>query len=173
RETSGLLMIARTRKALLALHDMMREGVGRKHYQALVVGDWVNDRQHIRLPLLKYLTAEGERRVRVDSAGKFAHTIVSLRHRYGHYSLLDAQLRTGRTHQIRVHLSASGYPIVGDDKYGSDTVRETFTRQGFGRMFLHAYQLVLPHPITGEPLNLAAPLPPACQALLDKLEQST
>lgn len=172
RETSGLLIIARTRKALLALHDMMREGGGRKHYQALVVGDWVNDRQHIRLPLLKYLTAQGERRVRVDEEGKSAHTIVSLLHRYGRYSLLDAELRTGRTHQIRVHLSASGYPIVGDDKYGPDAVREAFTRRGFGRMFLHAYHLRLPHPITGEALNLEAPLPPACRAVLDELEQS-
>lgn len=172
RETSGLLMIARTRKALLALHDMMREGGGRKHYQALVVGDWVNDRQHIRLPLLKYLTAEGERRVRVDDGGKFAHTIVSLLRRYGRYSLLGAELRTGRTHQIRVHLTASGYPIVGDDKYGTDAVREAFAQRGFRRMFLHAHSLILPHPITGETLSLEAPLPPACQALLDELERS-
>lgn len=172
RETSGLLMIARSRKALLALHDMMREGGGRKHYQALVVGDWVNDRQHIRLPLLKYLTPAGERRVRVEAAGKAAHTIVTLLRRYGAYSLLGAELRTGRTHQIRVHLAASGYPIVGDDKYGADAVREAFARRGFGRMFLHAHHLVLPHPLTGESLSLEAPLPPACRALLDVLEQS-
>lgn len=172
RETSGLLMIARTRKALLALHDMFREGGGRKHYRALVVGDWVNDRQHIRLPLLKYVTTGGERRVRVDNDGKFAHTIVSLLRRYGRYSLLDAELRTGRTHQIRVHLAASGYPIAGDDKYGSDAVRETLAQRGFRRMFLHAHSLILPHPITRESLSLEASLPPACQALLNELEQS-
>src|SRR5690606_9722833 len=104
RETSGLLLVGKTRKALLALHDMFREGAGRKHYLALVEGDWVNDRQHIRRPLLKWLTASGERRVKVDPQGKPAHTIVTLRQRYGRYSLVDAELRTGRTHQIRVHL---------------------------------------------------------------------
>jgi 23S rRNA pseudouridine955/2504/2580 synthase len=172
RETSGLLMIARSRKALLALHDMMRDGGGRKHYQALVVGDWVNDRQNIRLPLLKYLTPQGERRVRVNGEGKSAHTIVTLLRRYGAYSLVGAELRTGRTHQIRVHLAASGYPIVGDDKYGSNAVRAAFTQRGFGRMFLHAHHLVLPHPLTGEMLDLEAPLPAACRAVLDELERA-
>ena len=173
RETSGLLIIAKKRSALVALHDMMREGKGRKRYQALVVGDWVNQKQHIRQPLLKWLTASGERRVRVDAAGKPAHTIVSLLKRYGRYSLLEAELRTGRTHQIRVHLASAGFPIVGDDKYGSDEVRDYFTRQGFGRMFLHAYRLDIPHPLTGELLELSAPLPPECQRVLTWLEQNS
>lgn len=171
RETSGLLIIAKKRKALVALHDMMREGGGRKHYQALVVGDWVNDRQHIRLPLLKWLTAAGERRVRVDAQGKAAHTIITMQKRYGRYSLVGAELRTGRTHQIRVHLASSGHPIVGDDKYGSDEVRAHFARLGLERMFLHAGRLELPHPLSGEPLQLEAPLPPACLKILDYLEQ--
>ncbi len=171
RETSGLLIIAKRRSALVALHDMMREGKGRKRYQALVVGDWVNDRQHLRQPLLKWLTASGERRVRVDPAGKVAHTIISLLKRYGRYSLLEAELRTGRTHQIRVHLASAGYPIVGDDKYGSDDVRARFARLGFGRMFLHAYRLDIPHPLTGEPLSLSAALPPECERILSYLEQ--
>ncbi|NYT81842.1 RluA family pseudouridine synthase [Alcaligenaceae bacterium] len=171
RETSGLLIIAKKRKALVALHDMMREGGGRKHYQALVVGDWVNDRQHIRLPLLKWLTVAGERRVRVDAQGKAAHTIITMQKRYGRYSLVGAELRTGRTHQIRVHLASSGHPIVGDDKYGSDEVRAHFARLGLERMFLHAGRLELPHPLSGEPLQLEAPLPPACLKILDYLEQ--
>ena len=173
RETSGLLIIAKKRAALVALHDMMREGKGRKRYQALVVGDWVNDRQHLKQPLLKWLTASGERRVRVDATGKPAHTIISLLKRYGRYSLLEAELRTGRTHQIRVHLASAGFPIVGDDKYGSDEVRAQFARQGFGRMFLHAWRLDIPHPVTGELLQLTAPLPPECQRLLDRLEQKS
>lgn len=173
RETSGLLLIAKKRKALLALHDMMREGGGRKHYQALVVGDWVNDKQHMRQPLLKWLTASGERRVKVDAQGKAAHTIITLLKRYGRYSLVGAELRTGRTHQIRVHLASSGYPIVGDDKYGSDDVRALFARLGFGRMFLHACRLELPHPLTGEPMVLLAPLPPACTHILDYLEHNS
>lgn len=171
RETSGLLIVAKQRKALVALHDMMREGVGRKIYQALVVGDWVNDRQHIRKPLLKWLTADGERRVRVDAEGKAAHTIISRLRRYGRHTLVEAELRTGRTHQIRVHLASSGFPIVGDDKYGSDAVREQFARVGFKRMFLHASRLELPHPLTGEICRFEAPLPPACVDVLKFLEQ--
>jgi 23S rRNA pseudouridine955/2504/2580 synthase len=170
RETSGLLMIAKKRKALVALHQMMREGGGNKRYLALVTGDWVNDRQHLRQPLLKWLTASGERRVKVDPMGKPAHTIVTLRKRYGSYSLLQAELRTGRTHQIRVHLAASGHPIVGDDKYGSDAVRARFAARGFKRMFLHAFELELPHPVTGEPLLLTADLPANCKQLLESLE---
>lgn len=172
RETSGLLIIAKRRSALVALHDMMRASGGRKIYQALVTGDWVNDRQHIRKPLLKWLTAGGERRVRVDPAGKPAHTIVTRLKRYGRYTLVEAELRTGRTHQIRVHLASSGHPIVGDDKYGDDAVREQFARQGFKRMFLHAARLEFPHPLTGEPLGLSAPLPPACEAVLKQLDSS-
>ena len=170
RDTSGLLMIAKKRNALVALHDMLREGRSQKHYYALVCGDWQNDRQHIRLPLLKWTTQSGERRVKVDESGKAAHTIVTLKQRLGRYSLVDAELRTGRTHQIRVHLASSGFPIVGDDKYGDDAVREAFARQGFTRMFLHAHSLALAHPLTGEPLNLAAPLPAACLSVLQKLE---
>ncbi|MEO6958887.1 MAG: RluA family pseudouridine synthase [Burkholderiaceae bacterium] len=173
RGTSGLLMIAKTRKALLALHEMMREGTGRKHYQALVVGDWTNDRQHLRQPLLKWLTASGERRVKVDPLGKTAHTIITLKKRFGRYTLLGAELRTGRTHQIRVHLAASGYPIVGDDKYGSDEVRARFESLGFKRMFLHAYHLEIAHPLSGEPLSLHVDLPEACLQLLDRMEQSS
>jgi len=172
RETSGLLMVAKKRSALVALHDMLRESRGRKRYLALVVGDWVNGRQHLRQPLLKWLTAAGERRVKVDPAGKAAHTIISLKKRYGRYTLLEAELRTGRTHQIRVHLAASGYPIVGDEKYGRDEVRAQFAKQGFNRMFLHAAHLEIPHPLTGELLDLHAPLPPACEQLLESLEKN-
>lgn len=172
RETSGLLMVAKQRKSLLRLHDMMRESGGRKQYQALVVGDWVNDRQHLRQPLLKWLTPSGERRVRVDEQGKAAHTIVTLRERFGRYTLVGAELRTGRTHQIRVHLTQAGFPIVGDEKYGSDDVRAHFARLGLRRMFLHASNLDIPHPLSGEPLSLEAPLPPECIAILRYLKGS-
>lgn len=170
RETSGLLIIAKQRKALVALHGMMRQSAGRKLYQALVVGDWVNDRQHIRKPLLKFLTPGGERRVKVDPLGKPAHTIVTCLKRFGRYTLVGAELRTGRTHQIRVHLASSGFPIVGDDKYGSEAVRGHFASLGFKRMFLHAARLEIPHPVTGEAMVFEAPLPPACVNLLRLLE---
>ncbi|WP_156513515.1 RluA family pseudouridine synthase [Bordetella ansorpii] len=171
RDTSGLLMVGKKRNALLALHAMLRDGGAQKHYYALVQGDWVNDRQHIRLPLTKWTTASGERRVKVDAQnGQTAHTIVTMKQRFGQYSLVDAELRTGRTHQIRVHLASSGFPIVGDDKYGTDEVRAEFARRGFGRMFLHAHSLTLPHPLTGETLELSAPLPKACVQILQQLE---
>jgi len=169
RETSGLLILAKSRKALLGLHAMFRAGAGRKHYLALVEGDWVNDRQHLRQPLFKYLTPAGERRVRVSPEGKPAHTIVTLRQRYGRYSLVNAELRTGRTHQIRVHLRASGHPIVGDDKYGHDDTRAYFASLGLKRMFLHAWRLDIPHPLTGNTLELRADLPQECARVLDML----
>lgn len=171
RDTSGLLIIAKRRRSLVAIHDMFRDGQVEKFYQALVEGDWVNSRQHIKAPLLRWLTVSGERRVRVDAQGKPSHTIVSLLQRYGAYSLVEAELKTGRTHQIRVHLAHAGFPIVGDDKYGSDTVRMQFAQWGFKRMFLHAARLRMRHPITEEWLELEAPLPPACIHILGTLEK--
>lgn len=171
RDTSGLLLIAKKRNVLLALHEMFRESKGSKHYLALVEGDWVNARQHIRLPLTKWTTQTGERRVKVEAEGQVSHTIVSAQKRFNGYSLVDAELRTGRTHQIRVHLASTGFPIVGDDKYGRDETRTKFAKLGFNRMFLHAHRLEIPHPLSQEPLVLVAPLPGACEAILHKLEQ--
>jgi len=171
RDTSGLLLIAKKRNVLLSLHEMFRESKGSKHYLALVEGDWVNARQHIRLPLTKWTTQTGERRVKVEAEGQVSHTIVSAQKRFNGYSLVDAELRTGRTHQIRVHLASTGFPIVGDDKYGRDETRTKFVKLGFNRMFLHAHRLDIPHPLTQEALSLMAPLPKACEALLQKLEQ--
>lgn len=171
RDTSGLLMVAKKRSALIALHEALREGRTTKKYLALVEGQWLNQRQHIRLPLQKWTTRSGERRVRVDEAGQSAHTIVTLQQRWQDFSLLEAELRTGRTHQIRVHLAASGHAIVGDEKYGSDEVRAWVSRElKFSRMFLHAHTLALEHPLTAEPLAFEAPLPPACTALLQRLD---
>src|SRR5699024_7217764 len=170
RETSGVLVIAKQRRALRALHETLRQAQGRRLYEALVWGDWVNDRQHLRQPLLKWMTPHGERRVRVDSMGKSCHTIVTLKKRFGEVSWLGAELRTGRTHQIRVHLAAAGYPVLCDEKYGPDTVRDTFARRGYQRMFLHATELQLPHPLTGEPLVLRAPLPDIFKQLINELE---
>jgi len=171
RDTSGLLIIAKRRAALVGLHDMFREIRARKFYWALVQGDWVNDRQHIRFPLLRWLTESGERRVKVDPTGKPAHTIITMQRRFGRFTLVQAELKTGRTHQIRVHLAHSGFPIVGDDKYGDDAIRDQFARQGFKRMFLHSGRLEFNHPVTGQPLALEAALPAACQAVLERLEK--
>ncbi|MDO5680304.1 MAG: RluA family pseudouridine synthase [Pelistega sp.] len=172
KETSGLLIIAKKRSALVALHEMMRQSDGHKHYLALVVGQWTAKRLEIKHPLTKYLTPDGERRVRVDKAqGRYAHTIVTLLTAYPEYTLVGAQLKTGRTHQIRVHLAAEGHSIVGDEKYGQDAVRERFVKMGFKRMFLHAHRLDFAHPLTGERLRLEAPLPEECQRLLERLQR--
>ena len=159
RETSGILLVAKKRSALTALHDAFRDGGMDKRYYAMVSGRWMNPVQHTRLALTKYLTESGERRVSVDSEGKAAHSIVELLVRWPAYSLLDVRIKTGRTHQIRVHLSHSGFPIVGDEKYGDFGLNKSLRKEGLPRMFLHAHSLQLKHPLTGEPLSLEAPLP--------------
>ncbi|MDO5667767.1 MAG: RluA family pseudouridine synthase [Alcaligenaceae bacterium] len=170
RETSGVLIIAKKRAALVALHDMFRQSRAHRHYQALVTGTINQKVQHIKKPLLRYLTAEGERRVRVDAEGRYAHTIVTSLQRYQAYTLIEAEILTGRTHQIRVHLNSIGHSIVGDDKYGDDELRKQLQRRGFKRMFLHACRLRFPHPISGDWLTVEADLPPECEELLKRIE---
>ena len=177
RDTSGILLLAKKRSALTNLHEQMRDGETDKRYLTLVHGDWQNARQHIKLPLHKYSTADGERRVRVQEDGQTAHTVFSLLRRYGEFALLEAELKTGRTHQIRVHLSASGFAIVGDDKYGDFALNKALQkaageRIAFKRMFLHAYQITFAHPDSGKPVTLKAALPPECQRFLDSLDKS-
>ncbi len=171
RETSGILLLAKTRRALLGLHEQLREGQVDKRYLALVAGDWVNDRQHVRLPLAKRTTAGGERRVSVDEdEGLAAHTVFNLRHRYGPFSLLEAELKTGRTHQIRVHLGHVGFPIVGDGKYGDFELNRRVARGEFGvplrRMFLHACATRFVHPVSGVPMAIDSALDRECSDFL-------
>jgi 23S rRNA pseudouridine955/2504/2580 synthase len=120
--------------------------------------------RNVRLPLLKYLQASGERRVRVSDDGKAAHTVFRLLARWERFSLLEAELKTGRTHQIRVHLAHLGYPIAGDEKYGDFALNKGLSREGLKRMFLHASRMRLPHPLDGtEMLLVEAALPAALQ----------
>lgn len=170
RETSGLLIVARKRSALKALQDKMRAGTVDKHYLALVHGRWLNPLQHVRLPLHKYLTADGERRVRVADDGKPSHSIVRLVSHHGAFSLLDVELKTGRTHQIRVHLAHLGFPLCGDDKYGDFALNRQLEQKGLKRMFLHAARLDFDHPLTGARLALRAPLASELQAFLARLD---
>jgi 23S rRNA pseudouridine955/2504/2580 synthase len=171
RETSGLLVVAKKRAALTRLHDQFREGLIAKRYLALVKGRWRNAVQHVREPLFKYLLPDGERRVRVDPEGKTAHSIVRLVARWENFSLVEVELKTGRTHQIRVHLSHLGFPIAGDDKYGDFTLNRELQKTGLKRMFLHAAKLALPHPITGDALALESPLPPELRNFLATLDR--
>ena len=106
----------------------------------------------------------------VRDDGKESHTIFTLQKAWSGYTLLEAQLKTGRTHQIRVHLSHLGFPIAGDDKYGDFPRNRELMRQGLKRMFLHAHSIVLTHPLTGEPLRITALLPKELQKFVDKLD---
>lgn len=169
RDTSGVLLLAKKRSALTALHREMREGRIEKRYLALVKGDWRNAKQSVRLPLEKYLTRAGERRVSVSRQGQPAHTVFYLQKSWRGASLLEAELLTGRTHQIRVHLSHLGFPIAGDAKYGDFAWNRELARQGLKRMFLHAARIAFDHPATGERLTLEAPLPGELMTFLSRL----
>ncbi len=183
KETSGILLIAKKRSALTSLQDAFRHRQAHKTYAALVKGTWPARQKVIDVPLHKFLTAEGERRVRAvtspkdDQEGQRAITLVSVVQPFEGYSLLDVTIKTGRTHQIRVHLLHGGHPIVGDDKYGDFELNHRLARQGgtrgegrFERMFLHARYLRLPHPQDGRELVFEAPLPPECRGFLTTLQ---
>ncbi len=175
RDTSGILLVAKKRSALKALQDQFRERATGKTYLALVSGAWNPRLKVLDKPLFKYLDAAGERRVRVaahdDPQGMKSVTLVRVRQQLKGwpgaetelpqtFSLLEVTIKTGRTHQIRVHLSSAGHPIVGDDKYGDFELNRRLMRAGLKRMFLHAWRLSATHPRSGEPLLLNAPLPP-------------
>lgn len=178
RETSGILLVAKKRSALTHLQDQFRGRETGKTYLALVAGVWLANKKVIDLPLHKYLQADGERRVRVTTAddpdGMRSVTLVRVRQTWPArpeqglppMSLLEVTIKTGRTHQIRVHLSSQGCPIVGDDKYGDFDLNKRVHKQGLQRMFLHAWRLQFSHPATGAPVQLQAELPPELAAFL-------
>ena len=170
RETSGILLLAKKRSALTAMHEVMREGNSDKRYIVLVLGQWKNARQHVKLPLYKMDSPQGEKRVFVREGGQASHTIFTLQKSWSEFSLLEAQLKTGRTHQIRVHLSHLGFPIAGDDKYGDFARNKVLAKLGLKRMFLHAHSIAFSHPLTGEEMQLEAPLPKELENFLARLD---
>ena len=163
RETSGVLLIAKKRGALKNLQEQFRDRSTGKTYLAVVRGDWPERLKVIDAPLHKYLIEGGERRVRTVAPehpdAMRAVTLVRVRERAGGHSLLEVTIKTGRTHQIRVHLAAQGHPIAGDDKYGDFAHNRLLHKQGLKRMFLHAWRLQFEHPASGERIELLAPLP--------------
>ncbi|MFA6062444.1 MAG: RluA family pseudouridine synthase [Gallionella sp.] len=175
RETSGVLLLAKKRSALTAMHEIMREGNSDKRYLTLVLGQWNNVKQHVKLPLHKFDTPQGEKRVMVKEGGQASHTIFCLQKNWPAttlpaFSLLEAHLKTGRTHQIRVHLSHLGFPIAGDDKYGDFARNRELMKNGLKRMFLHAHSIAFNHPLTGEAMQISAPLPPELASFVAKLD---
>ncbi len=172
RETSGILVVALKRRALVALHEIFRLHRIDKRYLALAVGKWRDEVRNVKLSLHKFVTADGERRVNVDEGGQTAHTVFRRMKGWPDFTLLEAELKTGRTHQIRVHLAHLKYPIAGDDKYGDFPLNKQLAGQGLKRMFLHAEKLSFNHPISGEPLIFEAPLPDDLQQFLNRLDDA-
>lgn len=168
RETSGILLIAKKRSALKHLQNQFRDRETGKTYLALVLGQWPASKKVLDKPLHKYLLADGERRVKVvskdDPDGMPSVTLVKPRATsVKDYTLLEVTIKTGRTHQIRVHLASEGYPIAGDDKYGNFDCNKQLMRivdsPALKRMYLHAWRLQFNHPASGQRIELLAPLP--------------
>ncbi len=178
RETSGVLLVAKKRSALKNLQDQFRDRETGKTYLALVSGLWPSNKKVIDSPLMKYTVpngqGEGERRVKVvgkdDPNGMRSITLVRVARTVGPYTLLEVTIKTGRTHQIRVHLASQGHPIAGDDKYGDFEHNKLLQKLGLKRMFLHAWQLKFQHPQSGRPVSLQAPLPPELQSFVDSVQ---
>ncbi|WP_371134216.1 RluA family pseudouridine synthase [Polaromonas sp.] len=170
RETSGILLVAKKRVALKNLQEQFRERETDKIYLAMVKGAWPANKKVLDKPLQKYLLADGERRVQVVGKehpdGMRAVTLIKVKGVApdGSFSLLEVTLKTGRTHQIRVHLASEGHPIAGDDKYGDFELNKTLQKEASGatlkRMFLHAWRLKFTHPSSGKRIELLAALPP-------------
>jgi 23S rRNA pseudouridine955/2504/2580 synthase len=178
RETSGVLMLAKKRVALVTLHEMIRNNQTDKRYLMLVVGEWTEKKKRVTLDLQKYVLPNGERRVNVvtdKSKDKYdeaqhSETIFTLKQNFVGFSLLEAQLITGRTHQLRVQLAHLGFPIAGDDKYGDFAHNKTLAKKGLKRMFLHSAETNLRHPVSNDKLKLVAPLPAELENFMKKLE---
>jgi 23S rRNA pseudouridine955/2504/2580 synthase len=162
RDTSGVLLVAKKRGALTALHAQLREGRVDKRYFVLVRGKWRDAMRRVELALETWVTGEGERRVRVDRRGRVARTVFRRVKTWPDLdpplSLLEAELETGRTHQIRVHLTHLGYPLAGDDKYGDFAWNKVLSKQGLKRMFLHAHRIRFAHPLDGREIVIESPL---------------
>jgi 23S rRNA pseudouridine955/2504/2580 synthase len=184
RETSGILLVAKKRSALTNLQNQFRERETGKTYLALVVGAWPTNKKVLDKPLHKYLLptkdgSEGERRVKVttkdDPEGMKSVTLVKIRQSYAGFTLLEVTIKTGRTHQIRVHLASEGHPIAGDDKYGDFELNKALQKSSktqttaLKRMFLHAWRLQLTHPSTTERVELQNELPVELQNFVDSI----
>lgn len=177
RETSGVLLLAKKRTALVALHEAIRANKTDKRYAVLVSGEWKEAKKRVVMDLQKYVLPSGERRVNVvtdklkdkRNDAQTSETVFYLKQSFEGFSLLEAKLVTGRTHQLRVQLAHLGFPIVGDDKYGDFELNKQLQKKGLKRMFLHSCETKIQHPLTEERLRLIAPLPAALESFLHSL----
>lgn len=169
RDTSGVLLVAKKRSALRALHEQLRAKGMQKDYLALVQGSWPSHLKSVQAPLLKNILQSGERMVRVSSEGKPSETRFKVEARFADATLVKASPITGRTHQIRVHALHAGHPIAFDDRYGDRRFDRQLAMTGLSRLFLHAAALTFTHPISGETLRIEAPLDSQLKACLAAL----
>jgi len=170
RETSGCLLLSKRRSTLRELHRLIRDKAVEKRYLALLVGHSKRRELRVDVPLRKNLLRSGERVVSVDLAqGKQARTLFRPLRRFGGFTLVEVQLLTGRTHQIRVHAAHVGLPVGGDEKYGDAGANRILRSLGLKRLFLHAAALTFSPNYREQPLHVEAPLPPELQAVLETL----
>ena len=174
RDTSGCLLIARERATLSALHALIRNGGMHKTYLALVAGNWQLGEKRIDAPLSTDSREHGERHVRVAAAGKESASIFKPVQFFGSLAtLMEVDILTGRTHQIRVHAAHAGHPLLGDDKYGDRDRNAQFEEFGLKRTFLHAHSVAFEWPGSAVPFHVSAPLPAELGAVLDAISTAT
>lgn len=171
RSTSGCLLLAKSRPALLALHEAIKAGAVDKRYTALIKGRWRGGIAELSAPLARDRRRGAERLVGVSDDGKEAETHFVPKGTYGSATLVEIHLLTGRTHQARVHAAHLGHPIAGDDKYGDREFNRKMRPLGLRRLFLHAQSLRLKHPLTQRKMALEAPLPPELATVLERLRR--
>ncbi len=169
RNTSGILLIAKKRSALRSLHEQLRNKTIQKDYLALVKGKWPSQCKVVRAPLIKNILQSGERIVKVGAEGKPSETRFKVEERFSQATLVRASPVTGRTHQIRVHTLHTGHPIAFDDRYGDKQFDFSLAETKLNRLFLHAAQLRIAHPASGETLVLNAPMDNVLVACLRQL----
>jgi 23S rRNA pseudouridine955/2504/2580 synthase len=170
KDTSGVLLLAKHRPTLRRLHELFRSGGLDKRYLVLVAGQWTRGVAHVRTALAQAHDENGEKRVYADPAGQAAYSIFRPLAITPDASLLEATIKTGRTHQIRVHLAHLGFPVLGDERYGDFALNRQLRPRGLRRMFLHARGLTLPYPDTQVRLELRSRLPGDLMAFLNKLD---
>jgi 23S rRNA pseudouridine955/2504/2580 synthase len=169
RETSGCLIIAKKHRILRELHQLFQDGQIEKVYYALTLGHWPRKVSRIEVPLRKNVMQSGERMVKVDTAGKKALTEFRVRKMFEEATFVEAKLKTGRTHQVRVHAQYAGHPVAGDEKYGDRAFNKKMRQKGLHRLFLHAYQVSFVLPSIGKSILVKAPLDRDLQKILVNL----
>ncbi|MEN8762706.1 MAG: 23S rRNA pseudouridine(955/2504/2580) synthase RluC [Thiogranum sp.] len=172
RDTSGCLLIAKRRSELRMLHELLRKGEVDKRYLLLAQGDWSQGPYRVTAALKKNLLRGGERMVRVDEDGKTALTHFHFLDSYEGASLMEAELKTGRTHQIRVHAAYAGHPLAGDDKYGDKDFNRQMRRLGLKRLFLHAHTVAFEDNERHRNIHVSAPLSADLRKLIQQLEEA-